>query len=86
MFQTQEFKPVPLSQTEDYEYMLALKQEFIATLHKSPYYLKLDDKKRDIERYSDKYNLHQQDCSDNYDIGSLMLFCFLLIKWFVLYS
>lgn len=78
MFQTQEFKPVSLSQTEDYEYMLALKQEFIATLHKSPYYLKLDDKKRDIERYSDKYNLHQQDCSDTIDIGSLVFMLSLL--------
>lgn len=68
LFPTQEFKPIPLAQTEDYEYMLALKQEFIATLHKSPYYLKLDDKKRDIERYSDKYNLNQQDCSELIEI------------------
>ncbi|XP_045216152.2 DNA-directed RNA polymerase III subunit RPC7-like [Mercenaria mercenaria] len=65
LFPTQEFKPVPLAHSEDYEYMLALKQEFIATLHKSPYYLKLDDKKRDIERYSDKYQLNQQDCTES---------------------
>lgn len=64
LFPTQEFKSVPLSQSEDYEYMLALKQEFIATLHKSPYYLKLNDKRRDIERYSDKYQLNQQDCAE----------------------
>jgi DNA-directed RNA polymerase III subunit RPC7 len=67
--QTQEFKSVPLSQSEDYEYMLALKQEFIATLHKSPYYLKLNDKRRDIERYSDKYQLNQQDCAEALNPG-----------------
>lgn len=65
LFPPQEFKPVPLAHSEDYDYMLALKQEFVATLHKSPYYLKLDDKRCDIERYSDKYQLTQQDSSDS---------------------
>lgn len=65
LFPPQEFKPVQLTQNEDYEYMLALKQEFVTTLRKSPYYLKLDDKEKDIERYSDKYQLNQQDLSDS---------------------
>ena len=61
-----------MTQNEDYEYMLALKQEFMATLHKSPYYLKLDDKKGDIERYSDKYQLNQQDTTESLNPGNVL--------------
>lgn len=49
--------------------MLALKQEFVGTLHKSPYYLKMDEKKQDIERYSDKYQLDQQDSGEVFQPG-----------------
>ncbi|KAL4228222.1 DNA-directed RNA polymerase III subunit RPC7-like [Mactra antiquata] len=67
LFPTQEFKPIPLDQNEDNAYLLALKQEFVAAIRKSPYYLKLDDRKRDIERYSDKYQLSSTDSSEAFE-------------------
>ncbi|KAL5004539.1 hypothetical protein ScPMuIL_017995 [Solemya velum] len=57
LYPPQNFKPIALLQGEDYEYMLALKQEFRGTIRKSPFYLLPPEKKRDIERYSDKYQL-----------------------------
>lgn len=67
LFPIQAFKPVPLIKNEDADYLLALKQEFMATLKKSVYHLKADEKKRDIERYSDKYQLNQADSNDKFD-------------------
>lgn len=55
LFPPLELKAVPLLQGEEYEYMLALKQEFRGTIHESPFYLKITEKKKDIHRYSDKY-------------------------------
>ena len=52
---TAEFKPVPFQQSEEFDYMLALKQEFLGNIRKSPFYLQAAHKKRDLERYSDKY-------------------------------
>ncbi|XP_071795310.1 DNA-directed RNA polymerase III subunit RPC7-like [Asterias amurensis] len=52
-----EFRPVPLPTGEEWSYMLLLKQEFRATMKDSPYYIKPQDKKKDIARYSDKYRL-----------------------------
>ena len=69
LFQTQEFKPVSLLQNEDLEYMLALKQEFVASMRKSPYYIKESEKRADIERYSDKYQLSQQEGSAKFEPG-----------------
>ena len=39
------------------DYMLALKQELLGAFQKSPYFIKALNKSRDIERYSDKYQL-----------------------------
>ncbi|CAG5134943.1 unnamed protein product [Candidula unifasciata] len=50
-----QFKPVPLPQSSDLDYMLALKQELRESFHKSPFYIKAPKKVKDIERYSDKY-------------------------------
>ncbi|XP_048736447.1 DNA-directed RNA polymerase III subunit RPC7-like isoform X2 [Ostrea edulis] len=55
IFPTAEFKPVPFQPSEEFEYMRALKQEFLGNIRKSPFYLQATHKKRDIERYSDKY-------------------------------
>ena len=69
-FQTQEFKPVPLLHNDDNAYLFALKQEFRSTFRKSPFYLKASEKRKDIERYSDKYQLSQQDFSDSWATGN----------------
>ena len=69
LFQQQEFKPVPLIENDDYAYMFALKQEFRSTFRKSPFHLKASEKKNDIERYSDRYQLSQQDLSENWTPG-----------------
>ncbi|BFZ01730.1 hypothetical protein BsWGS_04769 [Bradybaena similaris] len=50
-----QFKPVPLPQSNDLDYMLALKQELRESFQKSPFYVKAPNKVKDIERYSDKY-------------------------------
>lgn len=59
LFPPQEFKPVPLKQSEDYEYVCALKKEFIGFMKKSPYYIQSNEKRKDIDRYSDKYQTAQ---------------------------
>ncbi|ESO88118.1 hypothetical protein LOTGIDRAFT_89428, partial [Lottia gigantea] len=61
LFPTQLYKPASLVQNEDYDYMLALKQEFRGAARKSPYYLSISEKKKDVERYSDKYQAAHQD-------------------------
>ncbi|XP_060068870.1 DNA-directed RNA polymerase III subunit RPC7-like [Ylistrum balloti] len=53
-----DFKPVPLLQGEEYDYMLALKQEFRGVMKRSQYYLQTSTNRKDIDRYSDKYQLH----------------------------
>ncbi|XP_067667282.1 DNA-directed RNA polymerase III subunit RPC7-like [Haliotis asinina] len=61
LFPPVNYKAVPLATGEDYDYMQALKQEFRGASRKSPFFLDLMEKKKDIERYSDKYQLGQQD-------------------------
>ncbi|XP_071844194.1 DNA-directed RNA polymerase III subunit RPC7-like [Apostichopus japonicus] len=56
-----QFKPVPLASGESYEYMLLLKQEFRGSMRDSPFYIKPLDKKKDIQRYSDKYQSQTND-------------------------
>ncbi|XP_048476291.1 RNA polymerase III subunit GL b isoform X1 [Rhincodon typus] len=50
-----ELKAVPLQTGEEAEYMLALKQELRGAMRSLPYYVKPAAPKKDIERYSDKY-------------------------------
>ncbi|XP_069796460.1 DNA-directed RNA polymerase III subunit RPC7-like [Narcine bancroftii] len=50
-----EFKAVPLQTGEEVEYMLALKQELRGAMRSLPYYVKPAAPKKDIDRYSDKY-------------------------------
>ncbi|XP_005102306.1 DNA-directed RNA polymerase III subunit RPC7-like [Aplysia californica] len=51
------FKPVSLPQSEEVEYMLALKQELTESFRKSPFHIKAQNKSKDIDRYSDKYQV-----------------------------
>ncbi|KAJ8029101.1 DNA-directed RNA polymerase III subunit RPC7-like [Holothuria leucospilota] len=54
-FPNLQYKPVPLASGESVEYMLLLKQEFRGSMRDSPFFIKPLDKKKDIQRYSDKY-------------------------------
>lgn len=56
--------PLNLQKGEEFEYILALKQEFRNAMQNSPYYMNYTEKTKDIERYSDKYQFqHQQESS-----------------------
>lgn len=52
-----EHKPLPLSEAEKRElsYLYQLKKSFAEYMQESPYYVKPTVEKKDIERYSDKY-------------------------------
>ena len=50
-------KPAPLLTGEQYDYLVALKQEFRNTAVESPFYIKSDERRRDVVRYSDKYQM-----------------------------
>nr|CAD7202379.1 unnamed protein product [Timema douglasi] len=49
------YLPVPLQDTPESEYLLTLKKDFVDYLHDSPAYLQHTVTKKDIERYSDRY-------------------------------
>uniref|UniRef100_A0A4W4G378 DNA-directed RNA polymerase III subunit n=1 Tax=Electrophorus electricus TaxID=8005 RepID=A0A4W4G378_ELEEL len=55
LFPPLEHKPVPLQTGEEAEYMLALKQEIRGTMKTLPFYIRPVAPKKDVERYSDKY-------------------------------
>uniref|UniRef100_A0A8D2JAJ4 Uncharacterized protein n=1 Tax=Varanus komodoensis TaxID=61221 RepID=A0A8D2JAJ4_VARKO len=55
LFPPLEYKPVPLQAGEEVEYMLALKQELRGATKTLPYFIKPSAPKKDVERYSDKY-------------------------------
>ncbi|KAJ8290066.1 hypothetical protein GJAV_G00008340 [Gymnothorax javanicus] len=55
VFPPMEHKPVPLQTSEEAEYMLALKQELRGAMKSLPFYIRPAAPKKDVERYSDKY-------------------------------
>lgn len=55
LYPPMEHKPVPLVMGEEAEYMLALKQEFRGAMKTLPFYVRPAAPKKDVERYSDKY-------------------------------
>ncbi|XP_071884118.1 DNA-directed RNA polymerase III subunit RPC7-like isoform X2 [Anas platyrhynchos] len=57
LFPPVEYRPVPLPGGEELEYMLALKQELRGAMRNLPYFIKPGAPRRDIERYSDKYQV-----------------------------
>ncbi|XP_038850398.1 DNA-directed RNA polymerase III subunit RPC7-like isoform X3 [Salvelinus namaycush] len=63
LFPPMEHKPVPLVMGEEAEYMLALKQEFRGNMKTLPFYVRPAVSKKDVERYSDKYQ--NSEPSDN---------------------
>ncbi|KAF6019462.1 POLR3GL [Bugula neritina] len=50
-----ETQPLPLEQSEKYNYLVDLKRYFKTFMEDSPYYVKQVEAKKDIARYSDKY-------------------------------
>lgn len=72
--QALEYFPQPLlgpADTDiDYEYLLTLKKEFRCAMNDSPYYITPNVKRSEIERYSDRYQLGQNDSSNqNWEPG-----------------
>ncbi|XP_003724394.2 DNA-directed RNA polymerase III subunit RPC7-like [Strongylocentrotus purpuratus] len=61
LFPPLEFSPAPLPKNEEDNYMYLLKQEFRGHMRDSPYCIKPHNKKKDIERYSDKYQVGSGD-------------------------
>ncbi|XP_064494539.1 DNA-directed RNA polymerase III subunit RPC7-like isoform X2 [Pseudopipra pipra] len=57
LFPALEHRAAPLPGGEEGEYMLALKQELRRAMRGLPYFIKPGAPRRDIERYSDKYQL-----------------------------
>uniref|UniRef100_A0A8V5GRJ9 Uncharacterized protein n=1 Tax=Melopsittacus undulatus TaxID=13146 RepID=A0A8V5GRJ9_MELUD len=57
LFPPLEHRAVPLPGGEEGEYMLALKQELRGAMRNLPYFIKPGAPRRDIERYSDKYQI-----------------------------
>ncbi|XP_076807413.1 DNA-directed RNA polymerase III subunit RPC7-like [Clavelina lepadiformis] len=47
--------PLPLVGGDEAKYLLALKKEFLQTMQASPYFIKAEQEKTDVDRYSDKY-------------------------------
>ncbi|KAL1772401.1 DNA-directed RNA polymerase III subunit RPC7-like isoform X1 [Sigmodon hispidus] len=57
LFPPLESRPAPLPAGEEGEYVLALKQELRAAMRQLPYFIRPAIPKRDVERYSDKYQM-----------------------------
>ncbi|XP_028819960.1 DNA-directed RNA polymerase III subunit RPC7-like [Denticeps clupeoides] len=55
VFPPMQVQPLPLQASEEVEYMLALKQELRASTKVLPFYIMPAKPKKDVVRYSDKY-------------------------------
>ncbi|XP_072530797.1 RNA polymerase III subunit GL a isoform X2 [Salminus brasiliensis] len=55
LYPPMQFRPVPLHTGEEVDYMLALKQELRASSKNLPFHIRPARAKRDVDRYSDKY-------------------------------
>ncbi|XP_076864501.1 RNA polymerase III subunit GL a isoform X2 [Brachyhypopomus gauderio] len=56
-----QFRPVPLHTGEEVDYMLALKQELRASSKNLPFHIRPGRLKKDVDRYSDKYQTVEPD-------------------------
>lgn len=65
LFPPLKFKPTPLKSGSDYDYMMKVKEDLKADWKDNLRHLFKEEKKKDIERYSDKYsNLPIQESGD----------------------
>ncbi|TTO31534.1 DNA-directed RNA polymerase III subunit RPC7-like [Bagarius yarrelli] len=55
LYPPMQFRPVPLQTGEEVDYMLALKQELRASSKNLPFHIQPRALKKDVARYSDKY-------------------------------
>ncbi|KAL7830003.1 hypothetical protein SRHO_G00311300 [Serrasalmus rhombeus] len=55
LYPPMQFRPVPLHTGEEVDYMLALKQELRASSKNLPFFIRAARAKKDVDRYSDKY-------------------------------
>ncbi|GAA6065506.1 RNA polymerase III subunit GL a [Tachysurus ichikawai] len=55
LYPPMQFRPVPLQTGEEVDYMLALKQELRASSKNLPFHIQPSAPKKDVGRYSDKY-------------------------------
>ncbi|CAB4014584.1 DNA-directed RNA polymerase III subunit RPC7-like [Paramuricea clavata] len=67
LFPPLEFKPVPLSNSEADDYLLALKQEFRGIMQESAYFIKPNVVKKDLARYSDKYREQKPENNEKWE-------------------
>lgn len=70
-----DYKPVPVEKREESSYLLELKQEYRSAMKDSPFYIKTLERKKDIERYSDKYQMNGQDGNSAWEPGKALLLC-----------
>ncbi|KAF7686453.1 hypothetical protein HF521_015815 [Silurus meridionalis] len=59
LYPPMQFRPVPLQTGEEVEYMLALKQELRASSRNLPFHIQPSAPRKDVARYSDKYQTGQ---------------------------
>lgn len=55
LFPTLAQRPPPLDVTDELDYLQALKEEFRTTMRNSPHFLRADEVKNSVERYSDRF-------------------------------
>lgn len=56
-------RPAPFEETEELKYLQVLKEDFRTTMTKSPHFLKADEVKNFIERYSDRFKASNDDAA-----------------------
>lgn len=65
IIQPLEQHPLPLEQSEKVNYLISLKHDFQTFMEDSPYYVKRNEGKKDIMRYSDKYKVSSNATSES---------------------
>lgn len=64
LYPPMQFRPVPLQTGEEVEYMLALKQELRASSKNLPFHIQPSAPRKDVARYSDKYQSGEAKCGE----------------------
>ena len=67
-----QYKPLPLlDSSQSQKYLMDVKQEIQVKFRQSPFFITLDEKKCDIERYSDRYQPSHQEVHKKWTPGEL---------------